>query len=40
MPTFVYSSQCKGCGKCVDICPADNMHYNPKVRRAYNADPR
>ncbi len=39
MPTFVYSSQCKGCGKCVDICPADNMHYNPKVRRAYNADP-
>ncbi|MEM0465063.1 adenylyl-sulfate reductase subunit beta [Pyrobaculum sp.] len=39
MPTFVYSSLCKGCGKCVDICPADNMQYNPKNRKGYNADP-
>lgn len=39
MPTFVYTSLCKGCGKCIDICPADNMQYDPKTRRAYNADP-
>jgi adenylylsulfate reductase subunit B len=39
MPTFVYSALCKGCGKCVDICPADNMQFNPRIRKAYNADP-
>lgn len=39
MPTFVYASLCKGCGICVDICPADNMQLNPRERKAYNADP-
>ncbi|MBP1449214.1 MAG: adenylyl-sulfate reductase subunit beta, partial [Thermoproteus sp.] len=30
---------CKGCGRCVDICPADNMRIDPKLRKSYNADP-
>ena len=39
MPTFVYMSQCDGCGECVDICPSDIMHIDPTHRRAYNIEP-
>ena len=39
MPTFVYMSQCDGCGECVDICPSDIMHIDPKYRRALNIEP-
>ena len=39
MPTFVYMTRCDGCGQCVDICPSDIMHIDPKVRRAYNIEP-
>jgi adenylylsulfate reductase, subunit B len=42
MPTFVYSSKCDGCGKCVDICPSDIMHFRYSIlngRKAYNAEP-
>ncbi len=41
MPTFVYADRCKGCGRCIYICPADNMQFVPglKYRRSYNADP-
>ena len=39
MPTFVYMSQCDGCGECVDICPSDIMHIDPTYRRAYNIEP-
>ena len=42
MPTFVYSSKCDGCGKCVDICPSDIMHLSSSIvsgRKAYNIEP-
>ena len=39
MPTFVYMTRCDGCGHCVDICPSDIMHIDPKLRRAYNIEP-
>ncbi|MDH2901022.1 MAG: adenylyl-sulfate reductase subunit beta [archaeon] len=42
MPTFVYSSKCDGCGKCVDICPSDIMHLTNSIfngRKAYNIEP-
>ena len=39
MPTFVYMSQCDGCGECVDICPSDIMHIDPTYSRAYNIEP-
>jgi len=39
MPTFVYMTQCDGCGQCVDICPSDIMHIDPVCRRAYNIEP-
>ncbi len=39
MPTFVYMTRCDGCGHCVDICPSDIMHIDPKTRRAYNIEP-
>jgi adenylylsulfate reductase subunit B len=39
MPTFVYMTRCDGCGHCVDICPSDIMHIDPKIRRAYNIEP-
>jgi len=39
VPTLVYSSRCVGCGDCVDICPSDIMHFDPKTRKAYNAEP-
>ncbi|MCY0851934.1 MAG: adenylyl-sulfate reductase subunit beta [Thermoplasma acidophilum] len=39
MPTFVYTSRCVGCGDCVDICPNDLMHFNPKNRKPYNIEP-
>ena len=42
MPTFVYSSKCDGCGKCVDICPSDIMHLTNNIfngRKAYNIEP-
>jgi adenylylsulfate reductase, subunit B len=42
MPTFVYTSKCDGCGKCVDICPSDIMHLKNSVfngRKAYNIEP-
>ena len=34
MSTFVYMTRCDGCGHCVDICPSDIMHIDPKIRRA------
>ncbi len=39
MPTFVYMTNCDGCGECVDICPSDIMHIDPTYRRAYNIEP-
>ena len=39
MPTFVYMTRCDGCGMCVDICPSDIMHIDPKLRRAVNIEP-
>ncbi len=39
MPTFVYTSRCTGCGDCVDICPSDIIHYDRKMRKAYNIEP-
>ena len=39
MPTFVYMTQCDGCGHCVDICPSDIMHIDSTHRRAYNIEP-
>ena len=42
MPTFVYTSKCDGCGKCVDICPSDIMHLKNSFfngRKAYNIEP-
>ena len=42
MPTFVYTSKCDGCGKCVDICPSDIMHLKNSLfngRKAYNIEP-
>ena len=30
MPTFVYMTNCDGCGYCVDICPSDIMHIDPQ----------
>jgi len=39
MPTFVYMTQCDGCGQCVDICPSDIMHIDTTYRRAYNIEP-
>lgn len=39
MPTFVYMTQCDGCGYCVDICPSDIMHIDTTYRRAYNIEP-
>ena len=39
MPTFVYMTRCDGCGHCVDICPSDIMHIDPKYRRALNIEP-
>jgi adenylylsulfate reductase, subunit B len=38
----VYTSLCDGCGKCVDICPADIMHIRNSFfngRKAYNIEP-
>ena len=32
-------TRCDGCGHCVDICPSDIMHIDPKLRRAYNIEP-
>jgi 4Fe-4S binding domain. len=40
VPTLVYSSRCVGCGDCVDICPSDIMHFDPKTRKAYNGGAR
>ena len=39
MSTFVYMTRCDGCGMCVDICPSDIMHIDPKLRRAVNIEP-
>jgi len=39
MPTFVYMTQCDGCGYCVDICPSDIMHIDETWRRALNIEP-
>ena len=39
MPTFVYMTRCDGCGMCVDVCPSDIMHIDPKLRRAVNIEP-
>ena len=39
MPTFVYMTDCDGCGHCVDICPSDIMHIDPTHRRALNIEP-
>lgn len=39
MPTFVYTSKCDGCGKCVDICPSDILHFAQGQRKAYNVEP-
>ena len=39
MPTFVYTSKCDGCGKCVDICPSDILHLAPGQRKAFNMEP-
>jgi adenylylsulfate reductase subunit B len=39
MPTFVYMTECDGCGYCVDICPSDIMHIDKTYRRAYNIEP-
>ena len=39
MSTFVYMTRCDGCGHCVDICPSDIMHIDPKIRRAVNIEP-
>ena len=39
MPTFVYMTDCDGCGECVDICPSDIMHIDPTHRRAINIEP-
>ena len=39
MPTFVYMTQCDGCGHCVDICPSDIMHIDKTYRRAVNIEP-
>ena len=39
MPTFVYMTNCDGCGHCVDICPSDIMHIDKITRRAVNIEP-
>ena len=39
MPTFVYMTNCDGCGHCVDICPSDIMHIDTITRRAVNIEP-
>ncbi|MDA8095837.1 MAG: adenylyl-sulfate reductase subunit beta [Betaproteobacteria bacterium] len=39
MPTFTYMARCDGCGECVDICPSDIMHIEPRYRRSYNVEP-
>ena len=39
MPTFVYMTNCDGCGHCVDICPSDIMHIDKVTRRAVNIEP-
>ncbi len=39
MPTFVYMTDCDGCGECVDICPSDIMQIDPTHRRAVNIEP-
>ena len=39
MPSFVYMTRGDGCGMCVDICPSDIMHIDPKLRRAVNIEP-
>ncbi len=39
MPTFVYKTDCDGCGEGVDICPSDIMHIDPTTRRAFNIEP-
>ena len=39
MPTFVYMTNCAGCGHCVDICPSDIMHIDKITRRAVNIEP-
>jgi len=39
MPTFVYMTNCDGCGHCVDICPSDIMHIDKATRRAVNIEP-
>ena len=39
MPTFVYMTNCDGCGHCVDICPSDIMLIDKITRRAVNIEP-
>jgi len=39
MPTFVYMTNCDGCGHCVDICPSDIMHIDKVTRRTVNIEP-
>ena len=39
MPTFVYMTNCDGCGHCVDICPSDIKHIDKITRRAVNTEP-
>lgn len=39
MPTFVYMTDCDGCGECVDICPSNIMQIDPTHRRAVNIEP-